>query len=730
MTNHLLLFICCIVYLQAEGQSKIDSSKIELEEVFISSSKWDEKSSNTAKTVVKISKLDIALYNPQTAADLLTVSEQVYVQKSQQGGGSPMIRGFSTNRLLYSIDGVRLNNAIYRGGNIHNVISLDPHAIDYTEILFGPGSVTYGSDAIGAVMSFGSLQHKNNFSDSLEIHGKSNFRFSSANEEFSGHFDLNVSKGKWSFISSVSKTKFSDLKMGNFGPSDYLQKYVVKRIGTTDSIEINSNQKHQSQSGYEQYHTLHKIRCKANKYVDIDYNLHFSQSDEYGRYDRLSPLNQLPNYAVWNYGPQKWLMNHLAIKNTRPRKLFSAFKLNLAHQLYEESRINRKINSDLLKTQVEKVNAYSMNLDFKKSQGIHSFYYGAEAVYNRVNSWGNTVDLLNESHSTSVARYPTSDWTIFALYLKYNRKISNKTTLTSGIRGNSYHLESDFSDQNKFYALPFNEVSINKQSVNGNLGISYRLNTWEIKSNLSSGFRAPNVDDIGKIFDFQDNQIVVPNGDLKSEVAYTGDLSVSKKLLKWGKLSAGTYYTLLDDAMVRREFTLNGQDSILYEGEMSRVFAIQNASYAFVYGVSGKIEINIFKVLQIKSSINYQKGTEVIDGTSSPSRHAAPLFMTNSLTIKIKKVIIKTYHQYNSGYVNNQLSIDQRDKTNTYALDQNGRPYSPSWHTLNFKGIFRLNNHGVLSAGIENIADLRYRTYSSGISAPGRNFIAAVKVLF
>ena len=65
-----------------------------------------------------------------------------------------MIRGLSTNRLVFSVDGVRLNNAIYRGGNIHNVISISPTNIENTEVIMGSASVLYGSDAIGGVMNF------------------------------------------------------------------------------------------------------------------------------------------------------------------------------------------------------------------------------------------------------------------------------------------------------------------------------------------------------------------------------------------------------------------------------------------------------------------------------------------------------------------------------------------------------------------------------------------------
>ena len=91
----------------------------------------------------------IEFTNPMTSADLLERGGYVYIQKSQLGGGSPMIRGLSTNRLVLSVDGVRLNNAIFRSGNIHNVISISPMNIENTEVIMGSASVLYGSDAIG-----------------------------------------------------------------------------------------------------------------------------------------------------------------------------------------------------------------------------------------------------------------------------------------------------------------------------------------------------------------------------------------------------------------------------------------------------------------------------------------------------------------------------------------------------------------------------------------------------
>ena len=96
----------------------------------------------------------VRLENPESSADMLQNTGNVLVQKSQGGGGSPMIRGFEANKLLLVIDGVRMNNAIYRSGHLQNAITVDNSVLDHTEIIFGPSSSLYGSDALGGVIHF------------------------------------------------------------------------------------------------------------------------------------------------------------------------------------------------------------------------------------------------------------------------------------------------------------------------------------------------------------------------------------------------------------------------------------------------------------------------------------------------------------------------------------------------------------------------------------------------
>ena len=154
---------------------------VEMDEIIVSANKWEQSSSDIPSTIASVSSKEIEFQNPQTSADILEGSGKVFVQKSQMGGGSPMIRGFSANSVLIVVDGVRMNNAIFRSGNLHNVISVDPSMIESTEVIFGPGSVIYGSDALGGVMDFHTITPV--FTDGFEVNSSLFGRYSSANNE-------------------------------------------------------------------------------------------------------------------------------------------------------------------------------------------------------------------------------------------------------------------------------------------------------------------------------------------------------------------------------------------------------------------------------------------------------------------------------------------------------------------------------------------------------------------
>ncbi|MCB0572854.1 MAG: TonB-dependent receptor plug domain-containing protein, partial [Phaeodactylibacter sp.] len=299
---------------QSAFQAYLSPSSFGLDEVVVTANRWSQSRREVPARVSSIGQKAIAMQNPQTAADLLGATGEVFIQKSQQGGGSPMIRGFATNRLLITVDGVRMNTAIFRSGNLQNVISLDPFAIERTEVLFGPGSVMYGSDAIAGVMGFYTITPQFATTDVTRVSGNAAVRYASANSEFTGHADVSVGWKKWALASSFTHNTYGDLRMGSHGPEEYLRPFYVQRVDTLDQVFANDDPRVQRPSGYEQDNLMQKIRFSPNENWDFTYGFHYSTTTDYSRYDRLLRTRQgRPRSAEWYYGPQAWLMNNLNI---------------------------------------------------------------------------------------------------------------------------------------------------------------------------------------------------------------------------------------------------------------------------------------------------------------------------------------------------------------------------------------------------------------------------------
>lgn len=715
----------------AENLHLNDTSSIKLGETVVAANKWRSNSAEQAKRIVKIRPEMVAFQQPQTAADLLGLSGEVFIQKSQLGGGSPMIRGFATNRLLYVVDGVRMNTAIFRSGNLQNVISLDPFALQNTEVVFGPGSVIYGSDAMGGVMSFQTKSPQ--FSESNELCGSSSasLRYASANNERSGHFDVAVGGKKWAWLSSVSLFNFDDLRQGKYGPDEWLKPLLVERQGNKDLAVPNPNPLLQSPSGYSQLNLMQKLAWRPAAAWEVNYGFHYSRSSEYARYDRMTRLRKgQPRHAEWNYGPQQWIMNQLSVEHAGNNALYDKMALRLAAQNFEESRIDRAFNKNIRTSNVEMVDAYSANWDFTKNFAGHSLYYGLEYVHNRVKSTGEELDISTATTQEAAPRYPQSTWNSYAAYLQSLFRLSPKWSLETGLRYNHYSLDAHFYEKLDLGFAP--QQNNNKASLSASLGVSYRPTaSWLIALNAGRGFRTPNVDDMGKLYESVAGAVVVPNPNLKPEYANNVELGLAKTFGTAVKIDLSAYYTHLENALVRRDFTINGNTHMDYRGENVKIQAIQNAASAHVMGVQLGLRAKLGAGFAYDMKLNWQQGEEELDnGSKSTLRHAAPAFGRAALQYDNRKLSLELNTQFQAQRTHANMPDSEKGKTELYALDGNGNTYAPAWWTLNLKGQYRFTPHFSLSAGLENIADKRYRYYSSGISAAGRNFVATATYQF
>lgn len=675
----------------------------------------------------KIEKKEIDLYQPQTSADALNIGNAVYIQKSQQGGGSPNLRGFATNRILLVVDGVRMNTAIFRSGNVQNVISIDPFSIESADIIYGPSSQFYGSDAIGGVIHFNTT--KPLLSDSgINFKSKLNIRYSSANSENTYHYQINTGTHKLATLTSVTLSQFGDLKMGENGPSLYQRPdYIVSKFGK-DTIYQNDNPNTQIQSGYSQHNILQKITYKPNENIQFDYGFHYSTTSDIPRYDRLSlrSSNDTLSYASWFYGPQEWMLNSLSISYQKKGQLFDEYNSIIAYQNFKESRNSRSYQSVFNKQRKEALKAWSCNADFIKY--IHTktqLNYGLEYVLNQISSQANQINISNQNRSAISTRYPDgSIWKSNGVYVHLKHHWNKNMTSEGGVRLNTTTVNGLMDTLLINHLYP--KIENKTKALTGSISHLIRFNNGTAGLTVSSAFRSPNIDDISKIFDSNPGYVTLPNPSLKPELAYNLDLNTEYWINKKLKLQYTFFYTFLDRAITLKNASINGRDSIIYDNVLSQVQMLSNIDFAWIYGHQISFSYSIGQAIKFKTNYTLMKSSS---RTGEPLSHITPNYGSTYLDVMVSNCTFSLFTIYNQELTYDKFSDSEKKQAKIYPTQENNLPYSPAWFTFNFRLSYPFGKNTSFNVGVENILDRRYRPYSSGISAPGRNISCSLQVI-
>ncbi len=709
--------------------AKLSSSVLAVPEIIISASRFSENKKEVAEQTEVISSSQMQFMNQPTTAEVLQNTGNVTVQKSQQGGGSPVLRGFEASKIQLVVDGVRMNNAIYRAGHLQNVITLDNAILDKAEVIYGPGSVMYGSDALGGVIHFYTKDPVLAQTIPVLVNANAMTRYATANQEKTAHADINVGLKKIAFLTSFTFSDFDDLRQGALRNPFYGDwgkcKSYAKRVDGVDSVFINDNENIQKYSGYSQLDLMEKVLFKQNDRILHKLNVQYSTSSDIPRYDRLTQESGgTLRFAEWYYGPQERLLMSYELDINNAKTFFDDAKIILAEQFIEESRHDRRLNRVALNHRTENVTASSINADLKKKTSIGEFNYGIEAVYNKVKSEAEVEDIETGEKEPLDTRYPgggsTMSW--YAAYLKHSVKPVSWFKLTEGLRFSYVTLESKFNDTT-FFPLPFTRAEQKNSALNGNIGfVLMPGKEWYLNVIGSTGFRAPNVDDMAKVFESTQGRVVVPNEDLKPEYTYNIDIGISKTILKTVKVSTTGFYTLYRDAIVTKPATFNGADSIIYNGEMSQVVSSQNEQNAYLYGLSSAIEINLSSKAKLSSSLNYTYARIATDSADYPLDHIPPVYGKTSLSYESKKFTGEFFVLYNGWKRLRNYNLAGEDNI-TYATE-NG---NPAWYTLNVRAGYSVCKNLTVQAALENILDYNYRVFASGIGGAGRNFIITLR---
>ena len=732
------------------ADSSATQSSTALDEVTVlSASKFPERRANVAQRIGLITRRDIEWQSPQNTASLLENTGAVFVQRSQAGAGSPNLRGFEASRVLLVVDGVRMNNAIYRAGHLQNVITLDNNILDRVEILYGPASTLYGSDALGGAMLFYTRQPQLVAAAiSQDVDGLSApssiktvsvnalARYSSAWQEGTGHVDFNIGGRKFASLTSITGSRFGDLRQGsNRSPAypDFGKRpEYIERQGEQDVTVENEDENRQVRSGYDQLDLLQKFLYKQSDRLSHTLNLQYSTSSDVPRYDRLSEYrNGRLRYAEWYYGPQERALAAYTINITPLSLFFDEVQAGVNYQAIEESRHQRSRGADLLQSRIENVGVLGYHIDARHRGSRHELTVGTDGQYNSVKSSANIRSLAEDTTGALDTRYPGGGSTMFyaAAYAQYLYKIiPKKLVLNAGARANFVQLNARFTDKT-FFPFPFDEAGQTNIAPSGNLGLIYNpMRRWRIAVSSATGFRAPNVDDLSRVFESAGSvNLVVPNPDLKPEYTYNTDLSVGYTSPGGVLRVEGTgFYTHFRNAIQLAPFALNGDSTVLYNGGLTPVVANQNGARAYVYGAQGSLTLQMAPGFTLYSTLTHTYGRYTTTaGQEVPLDHVPPTFGRTSLMHVGGRFTGEVFALYNAWKRVQDYNPFGEDNL-IYAT----RDGMPAWWTLNVRAGVNINKYAAVQLALENILDGNYRVFASGISSPGRNLVVTLRGRF
>lgn len=728
-----------IVYLKKQSE--------QLDEIVLSVFKNAEKTNRIAEQIAVLSSKDIQNLSPQTSADLLASIPGIKVQKSQFGGGSPVIRGMESNRVLLVVDGVRMNNAIYRKGHLQSSITVAPNMLDKTEVVFGPSSVVYGSDALGGVIHYYTKTPK--LSEEEKVNSQLFSRFSTVNHEITTNVSAELSFKNWASFTSVSYSDFGDLKTGknrSHGFTDWGRVYNYSENingNYNENPTVNSDPDLLRNTGYNQTDVLQKFFIPLSNSTDLKINLQYSTSSDIPRFDRLTELSDGSlKFAEWSYGPQqRFLLSSQLLINPNKNWLDRGV-ITVAYQDLKESRIQRKFGSLDRSYREENVDVFSVNGDFSvplTSDKKRTFSYGFELAYNDVssNSYGKTLNILDgeidgfSGDFNVQSRYPDggSDYLSSAIYIDYRQDINSKSTLNSGIRLTNTKLNAKWIDET-FITLEDNDISTKNSAVTATIGYVYKPSkNWQLNGVLSSGFRSPNIDDVGRVRE-KSGFVTIPNIDVKPEFAYNAEIGVQKYFNdKKFRLGANVFYTLVDNYILR-DHVYNSDGSkflVEFDGELGEAVSNQNRGSAYITGYTTSYLGKISDAWNTSGFITYTKGRTY--DTEEPMSSIPPLFGQFEVNYKNNKIELGADLRFNSKKdiedFNFREGIDNHDLTP--IVDENATTDvdmyygTPSWMTVGLNGRYALNDNFSMQARLNNLFDEHYIEFASGVSAPGRN---------
>ncbi|MCK5146702.1 TonB-dependent receptor [bacterium] len=681
---------------QIENLGKIAMTQhiLKAPDIMITAARRDKTSLEIPAPINLLPAFTIRERQAKALPEALREETGIAVQKTSHGGGSAIIRGLSSNQILLLIDGIRLNNSTYRRGNHPYLGSVDYQMVQHLEVVRGPMSVLYGSDALGGTIN--AISDLDNYSTDNSFQYKLYSRIATVDKERSGRAEFRWTSAKVAVEGGLSLKKFGHLKRGSKGGNAFLNK-------SPDVI--------QNPTAFKAGDANIKILFRPNQKRSIIAAYQISRRPEVPRYDKY----ENSNYFKWLYRNQDRNLAYIKYKENFDKEWMSNLQTTISFQRQSEGRLTQKTAQSIISNEYDNVDTWGFTLQAQAFKGRHQLIYGIEHYRDLIHS---TAEQGHDKAFTPAlrGRYPNlARYNSVGAYIQDELSLTSRFTAVGGIRYS--HFNTNFNLPLDETGSLWEEIDQSFQALTGSLAFSFRLagNTF-IHANMGQAFRAPNLSDLSKLGESKGNIWEVPNSKLKPETMNSFDLG-----LKWRKEklkgSVSAYYSRIHHILENANASYLGDSTFNHNGIDYQIKSKQNTGNASIYGIEAELELILSQRLRMYGNASTTRGQNLT--TNQPLSKIPPVLGMAALRWQNNRHMIETYIRFAGKQ--NRLSEDDLD-------DDRICPYgTPGWYTLNLRTRIQLPHSVQILAAIENILDLNYREHASGINAPGRNLILSIE---
>ncbi len=673
MKKYRLFLSLFLMNFYAIGQNEVMDT-VRIGEIVVTTQRIPQEDFLVPYSISLIDNKVMEHFSKRTTPEMLMNMDGVFVQKTNHGGGSPFIRGLTGNQTLLLIDGIRLNNSIYRYGPNQYLNTIDIYSIDRMEVAKGTGSVQYGSDALGGALQMFTVSPLLT-AGKKEWHGSASGKIMTDGMEKTGRGQLQYNSEKVAFLGGGTTRDFGDMVGG-------------KETGV------------QSPSGYTEYAFDGKLLFALDENMQLTLASQFLNQSHVPIYHKVV----LEDYATNEFQPQQRLMNYARLNIRSSIKAFEQVKFIASWQQNTENTTTQKNTSNLIKQDNNEVNTLGFVADVTSNfSKIWSANSGVEYCHDKVMSSRNEINTNNSSAIEKRGLYPDgSQYGNFALYSLHHFTLGN-WIIDGGLRFNSFKIKIADEDLGK--------VEITPEALVFNVGAMYNLNRANhMYGTVSNGFRAPNIDDMGTL-GIVDFRYEVPAYDLKPEKSINYEIGYKLSLPKF-QSNFAAYYMDLNQLITRTK--VDG-DSI----EGYQVYKKENVGEAYITGAEAAFLWKAGPHFDLSSSISYTYGQNVTN--NEPLRRVPPFNGKLAATYSLNKFFV-------SGEI---LFAAKQDRLAAGDVSDNRIPEggTPGWEVVNLFAGYQLA-FVKMKVGFENLLNEDYRTHGSGINGVGRSAWLALDFAF